>query len=92
MNNKCKCLHHGLNKVIVLLVWFSAVGFWWATVFKQTLLWMDSEHFFQDVIILGVLVLVSKDCGCCGASVKSGGVGVCSHGLGCKCEDCDRCK
>jgi len=83
----CKCFHHGLNKVIVVLVWLSALGFWWATTFKMTFLWMDSQLFFMDVVILSLLLLTSKFCGCCGK-----GSNVCSHSGDCKCGDCEMCK
>ena len=88
-DSNCKCFHHGVVKVFVVLAWFSALGFWWATAFKTNFLWMNGEHFFKDVVVLSLLVYVSKYCGCCGWS--KGGVGMCSHDMGCKCGDCGRC-
>ena len=87
MEGNCKCPHHGVLKVVVVLTWLAALGFWWATAFKQTLFWMDASHFFMDVVIFGVLVYVSKFCGCCGK-----GGGMCEHGNSCKCGDCGMCK
>lgn len=87
MEGNCKCFHHGLVRIFVVLAWLSALGFWWASAFKQTLLWMDSNHFFMDVVIFGVLVLVSRYCGCCWDAGKR-----CSHDMGCKCGDCGMCK
>ena len=87
MSGNCKCLHHGFVKVIAVLAWFSAIGFWWATAFEQTVLWMDAEHFFKDVVMLSLLVFVSKYCGCCRK-----GMNMCSHEGSCKCGDCGTCK
>lgn len=87
-DNNCKCFHHGVVKVFVVLAWASALGFWWATAFKTTFLWMDSSHFFMDVVVLVLLVLSTKYCGCCGM----GGSNTCSHNDGCKCGDCGMCK
>ncbi len=89
MKGNCKCFHHGFVKILVTLAWLSAIGFWWSSVFKQTFLWMDSSHFFMDVIVLGVLVFVSKYCGCCGMGVSNN---TCSHDQGCSCGDCGMCK
>ncbi|OGM99834.1 MAG: hypothetical protein A2650_00175 [Candidatus Yanofskybacteria bacterium RIFCSPHIGHO2_01_FULL_41_53] len=90
MEGNCKCFHHSLNKVIVVLVWLSALGFWWATAFKTTFLWIDGQHFFMDVVVLSLLLLTSKFCGCCGWN--KGGGNVCMHGGSCKCGDCGMCK
>ena len=87
MEGNCKCFHHGVVKVVVVLAWLSALGFWWAAAFKQTVLWMDAEHFFKDVVILSLLALVSKYCNCCRR-----GMNACSHEGGCKCGDCGVCK
>ena len=86
----CNCFHHSLNKVIVVLVWLSALGFWWATAFKTTFLWMDSQHFFMDVVILSLLLITSKFCGCCKHGIGEGNM--CNHDKGCSCGDCGMCK
>jgi len=88
MEGNCKCFHHGMVKGLVVLVSLSAIGFWWASAFNQSLLWMDADHFFKDVVILSLLVFVSKYCGCCGM----GGSNICSHDNSCKCGDCGMCK
>lgn len=102
-HGNCKCFHHGVVKALAILTWLSAFGFWWATTFKQTVFWMDSEHLFRDVVVLGILIFISKYCGCCRGG-KCGGCSMCgtkndnkmsekmcSHHMGCKCGDCDRC-
>ena len=90
-DSNCKCFHHGAVKVMMFLAGLSAIGFWWATAFKTTFLWMDGGHFFMDVVILSLLVITSKYCGCCGMG-KIGGSNTCSHGSGCSCGDCGMCK
>jgi len=92
MDGKCKCPHHAVTKVMLGLLWLSALGFWWATAFKTTFLWMDGEHFFKDAILLAILMFSCKFCGCCG--LGHGGVsdGMCRHGESCKCGDCGMCK
>ena len=89
-DSNCKCFHHGVVKVFVILAWIAALGFWWATAFKQSFWWMDGDHFFKDVVILVLLVYVSKFCGCCGHGM--GGGNMCMHGESCKCGDCGMCK
>lgn len=87
MEGNCECPHHWCAKVLVVLAWVAAFGFWWAAAFKQSFLWMDANHFFKDVLIFAVLIYVSKYCGCCGM-----GGGMCEHGRGCSCGDCGICK
>ena len=81
MEGECKCFHHSIVKVIFVLMWFSAIGFWWASAFKQTFLWIDSTHFFMDVVILALLMITSKYCGCCGWHRMSK---MCTHQADCK--------
>lgn len=90
MEGNCKCMHHGMVKVMAVLVGFAALGFWWATAFKTHFLWMDGEHFFKDAILLVLLIFVSKHCSCC---MHHGmGTNTCMHGDSCKCGDCGNCK
>jgi hypothetical protein len=86
-DGNCKCFHHGVVKVMLFLVWMSALGFWWATAFKQSFWWMDGNHFFMDVVILSLLILTTRFCGCCGFMT-----GKCTHDSSCKCGDCGMCK
>ena len=88
--DNCKCFHHGVVKVLLVLAGVSALAFWWATAFNQTLFWMDADHLFKDVVILAVLAYLSKYCGCCRHGM--GGGNMCAHGGSCKCGDCGMCK
>lgn len=90
-DNNCKCFHHGAVKVFMVLAGLSALGFWWATAFKTSFLWLDGDHFYKDVVILSLLVFISKFCGCCGHG-GMGGKNMCSHEMGCKCGDCGMCR
>lgn len=89
MHGNCKCPHHVLVKVMMVLAGISALGFWWATAFKESFLWMDADHFFKDVVVLSLLTLLTKYCDCCGKGMS--GANTCSHDMGCKCGDCGRC-
>lgn len=91
-DNNCKCFHHVAVKVMMFLAGLSAFGFWWATAFKTSLMWMDGSHFFMDVVILSLLVIISKHCGCCGMHKMGGMSGTCNHDNSCKCGDCSNCK
>ena len=87
----CKCFHHWIQKLFVILMWVSAVGFWWANWKGGGMAWgMDADVFFKDIVIFGFLVFSMKFCGCCRKMMMSGGM--CKHGMDCKCGDCDRCK
>lgn len=94
MGGKCKCPHHSATKVMLALLWLSALGFWWATAFKTHLLWMDGDHLFKDAVLLGILMFSSKFCGCCLSGQGGHGMGknMCSHEDSCKCGDCNMCK
>lgn len=89
MGYGCKCFHHLVISVFVVLLWLSAFAFWWTSWKGTSIWWMDANHFFQDVVILGFLVFSSKFCKCCWK--KNMNAGVCSHEGGCKCGDCDKC-
>lgn len=87
----CKCSHHFIAKIFVLLIWLSAFGFWWFSWKGGQIWWMDAEHFFKDVVIFGFLVFSMKFCNCCEMGKMMGG-NTCKHAMDCKCGDCDRCK
>lgn len=98
MCSYCKCPHHLITKLLIILAWAAAIGFWWTEWKVSMIWWMDSEHLFKDVIILSLLAFSSKFCQCCSAGKKmteSGKMGEgmsCKHEEGCRCGDCGRCK
>lgn len=96
MHGNCRCGHHWVAKVLVVLAWLSAFGFWWTSWKTSQIWWMDAEHFFKDVVILGLLAFSTKFCDCCGRgkmmSKVDGMGGMCKHEGGCTCGDCGRCK
>lgn len=79
----CRCPHHIIEKVLILLMWVAAVAYFWAS-WNSVAVWgFESGYHFQAVIVLGFLAfLTGKACGCCGA-------GMCAHG---KDETCEHCK
>lgn len=90
MYGHCKCFHHIVAKVLVVLMWLSAVAFWYVG-WKDVLFWgKDAEHWFRDVVIFGFLAFGTFFCGCCGKDKMMGSK--CSHPAGCHCGDCDRCR
>ena len=94
MHGNCGCFHHWVTKILVVLAWLSAIGFWWATKSGGFIWGMDADHLFKDVVILSLLAYGTKFCGCCGKSkMMSGADGaMCKHAGGCTCGDCGRCK
>ena len=99
MGGMCKCPHHVVVKILYVLVWISAIGFWWAGWHGGWAWGMDQNYFFENIVVLMLLSFGSKFCGCCGwhgkmmmgTGDKMDG-GMCKHGMDCKCNDCDRCK
>lgn len=96
MHGNCKCFHHWVTKLLVVLAWVSAFAFWWAS-WKGMMVWgMAADHWFQDVIVFSLLAWGTVFCGCCGKSkMMEGGMGMggmCKHDAGCTCGDCGRCK
>lgn len=94
MHGNCKCFHHWVSKVLVVLAWVSAVAFWWAA-WKGTTVWAkDAGFWFQDVVVFSLLTFGTVFCGCCRKGAVTGGStgGTCQHPGNCSCGDCGRCK
>lgn len=93
-----KCFHHLLAKILMILAWVSAVGFWWTEWQVATIGWMYSDFLFKNVVILSLLALGLKSCSCgmMGKKTMDGGKmgegALCTHKDDCKCGDCSRCK
>lgn len=61
----CKCIHHTLVSVLMILTWVSAIGYFIASWFGGYLYVFDSQYFFEVVVILSLIVLSTKFCNCC---------------------------
>ena len=65
MHGNCKCGHHIVSKILVVLAWISAIAFWWASC-KSTMVWgIDSSTWFNHVVVFVLLAFSTKFCGCC---------------------------
>lgn len=98
MCNNYKCSHHLIARLLIVLAWAAAIGFWWTEWQVTTIWWMDAEHLFKDVIIFSLLAFGTKFCHCymMGKKMMEGGKmgeGMsCRHEEGCRCGDCGRCR
>jgi len=81
MHGNCKCFHHICAKILVVLAWLSAIGFWWAS--WKGLAWnLDSSEWFAHIVVFVLLAFSTKFCGCCWKNMKA------MHG-GMACPACD---
>lgn len=92
----CKCPHHIVNKVLVVLAWVAGVLFFWSSWGTRTFWGFDALYWAWSVVVLVLLAKASKFCGCYGMGMSKmmGGMeekNMCSHEGGCKCGDCGRC-
>lgn len=65
MHENCKCGHHIIEKILVLLAWLAGIGFvisaWTGMPFW---LW-NSDGYFRAVVVFVALAFSMKVCGCC---------------------------
>lgn len=81
MHGNYKCFHHACAKILVLLAWLSALGFWLAS-WKEMFWNLDSAGWFYHVVVFVVLAFSTKFCGCC---MKMMGSANCA----CTCGSCE---
>lgn len=92
-HGNCKCPHHWVVKILMLLVWVAGVVFFWSGL-KGVMVWgYDPLFYAWSVVVLSLMMFSCKVCGCCDWGKMSGKVDskMCSHQSDCKCGDCDRC-
>lgn len=98
-HGNCKCPHHWVVKILMLLVWIAGVVFFWSGL-KGIAVWgYDPLFYAWSVVVLSLLAWAGNYCGCCCGNgscgeckaCKGGSSKICSHEAGCKCGDCDRC-
>lgn len=95
----CKCPHHLVSKLLMVLAWAAGILFFWSSWGTRTFWGFDALYWAWSVVVLFLMGKASMVCGCCGMG-KMMGMGskmeddkmMCSHEGGCKCGDCDRCK
>ncbi len=82
----CKCPHHIVNKVLMLLAWIAGVLFFWSSWGARTFWGFDALYWAWSVVVLVLMAKASKFCGCCG----HGMMGKMEGGM-CKC-NCGSCE
>ena len=101
-NGNCKCPHHWVVKILMLLVWVAGVLFFWSGL-KGVAVWgYDPLFYAWSVVVLSLMMFSCKVCGCCcggnrcdncamcGVSEKMSQK-MCKHQEDCKCGDCEKC-
>ncbi len=92
----CKCPHHMMGKLLMVLAWVAGILFFWGSWGARTFWGFDALYWAWSVVVLVLLAKSTKFCGCCGmgmGKMMSGMEGkmMCSHNEGCKCGDCGKC-
>ena len=80
----CKCPHHKVNKVLMILAWVAGVLFFWGSWAGRAFWGFDALYWAWSVVVLVLLAKASKFCGCCGWGGMGKG-GMCM----CKCDSCE---
>ncbi len=80
----CKCPHHVVNKVLMLLAWIAGILFFWSSWGARTSWGLDVLYWAWSVVGLVLMAKASKFCGCCGW----GKMGMMKDGMMCKDENC----
>lgn len=63
-SDKCRCPHHAVTKVLVLLAWVSGILFFWSSWGTRVFWGFDAGYWAWTVVIL-VLLSKSVKCKCC---------------------------
>ena len=64
-NGKCRCPHHWVMKLLILLAWVSGVLFFWASWASRTFWGFDASYWAWTVVVLVLLTKTGKGCRCC---------------------------
>ena len=81
-NKNCKCVHHVIVKILVVLAWLSAIGFLIASKKDMFLNYVNTDWFYH-VVVFTLLAFSTKFCGCCWRGKM--GNAVCN----CSCNNCE---
>jgi hypothetical protein len=90
--NTCKCVCHWCYGIIYVLGFAAALLFIWTSLAGVKVLGLVSADYFMWAVILLLLSRSGKMCHKCSAGHGIQESNTCSHMMGCKCGDCDRCK
>lgn len=67
-NMGCKCPHHTIVSVLMLLSWVAAIGYFMAYWFGGYIYIFDVQYFFEVAVMLSVIALTTRFCTCCNQS------------------------
>ena len=64
MHGNCKCPHHIVAKILMVLAWIPAILFFVSG--PTGMVWnMDADQYLKVTLVLSLLLLGTKSCGCC---------------------------
>lgn len=92
MGYKCGCSCHWVHGVLYTLGIAAAILFVWADLANTQIIGKTVTDFFMWAVILLLVSKSAKMCRRCWNRHGMSGANTCSHPMGCKCGDCDRCK
>lgn len=73
MHGNCKCFHHIVAKILMILAWVAAVLFFVSG--PNGMVWgMIADQYLQLVILFSLLLFGTAFCGCCGKGKMMHGV------------------
>jgi hypothetical protein len=98
----CKCIHHWIPTIMMVLIWLMGISFFSAVLKNGTLFGLESSFYAWSVVVLAVMGWYCDFCGCCCNGKSCGNCYVCksenndddnmcAHESGCKCGDCEKC-
>lgn len=82
MHGNCRCGHHVVAKILMVLAWVAAIGFWLASWKHGKVVSISAEHYLKEVIVFSLLLFGSVFCKCCGKGMQGN---MCN----CECGSCE---
>ncbi|MEX1064066.1 MAG: hypothetical protein WD898_00565 [Candidatus Paceibacterota bacterium] len=83
MHGHNKCGHHMVAKLLLVLAWLAALGFWLA-MWKGMFWNVEPTGWFSHVVVFSLLAFGTKFCSCYSKNRMMGGMK-----CDCSCNDCE---
>jgi hypothetical protein len=64
-SQNCRCGHHILVKIVVVLAWVSGVLFFWTSWSSHPVVWGFNSAYWAWTVVILVLLAKSVKCRCC---------------------------
>ena len=64
MHNGCRCFHHIVKKVLMVLAGLSGIGFFVVVFRRVALFGWSADLYFMSAIVLVIIANATKMCGC----------------------------